>query len=169
MNGWRSEWREDGVSGGVSEGLSGGRRESHHSSTEAVYQSISKLVQLFSQSNIISKLQYFNLHIDGLVRDCSNSVANALGLPQSCTKPSICSSIIAPSLFSTKVKIAPELRLTNSQLHTSEQVQWNLKQDAIIFIRKFTWKYHLRNADLLFSYNPVDGEKGSHFQYKAPS
>ena len=29
------------------------------------------------------------LHIDDLVQDCSNSIANALELLQSCTKPSI--------------------------------------------------------------------------------
>ena len=29
-------------------------------------------------------------HIDGLVQDCNNSIANALELLQSCTKPSIC-------------------------------------------------------------------------------
>ena len=29
-------------------------------------------------------------HIDGLVQDCSNSIANALELLQSCTKPSMC-------------------------------------------------------------------------------
>ena len=28
-------------------------------------------------------------HIDDLVQDCSNSIANALELLQSCTKPSI--------------------------------------------------------------------------------
>ena len=28
--------------------------------------------------------------IDGLVQDCSNSIANALELLQSCTKPLIC-------------------------------------------------------------------------------
>ena len=28
-------------------------------------------------------------HIDGLVQDCSNSIADALELLQSCTKPSI--------------------------------------------------------------------------------
>ena len=28
-------------------------------------------------------------HIDGLVQDCSNSIANALELLQSCSKPSI--------------------------------------------------------------------------------
>ena len=28
-------------------------------------------------------------HIDGLVQDCSNSIANALDLLQSCTKPLI--------------------------------------------------------------------------------
>ena len=29
-------------------------------------------------------------YIDGLEQDCSNSIANALELLQSCTKPSIC-------------------------------------------------------------------------------
>ena len=33
-------------------------------------------------------------HIDGLVQDCSNSIANALELQQSCTKPSIFSFIV---------------------------------------------------------------------------
>ena len=35
------------------------------------------------------------LHIAGLVPDCSNSIANTLELPQSCTKPSICRQIIS--------------------------------------------------------------------------
>ena len=30
------------------------------------------------------------VYIDGLVQDCRNSIANALELLQSCTKPSIC-------------------------------------------------------------------------------
>ena len=36
-------------------------------------------------------VEYFweNTHIDGLVQDCSNSIANALKLLQSCTKPLI--------------------------------------------------------------------------------
>ena len=38
------------------------------------------------------KNMYFHQHIDGLVQDCSNSVAGALELLQSCTKPSICQS-----------------------------------------------------------------------------
>ena len=33
------------------------------------------------------------MHIDGLVQDCSNSIANALELLQSCTKPSIYASL----------------------------------------------------------------------------
>ena len=33
-------------------------------------------------------------HIDGSVQDCSNSIANALKLQQSCTKPSIFSFIV---------------------------------------------------------------------------
>ena len=30
----------------------------------------------------------YGIHIDGLVQDCSNTIVNALELPQSCTKPS---------------------------------------------------------------------------------
>ena len=41
------------------------------------------LKQIF---DIMELLVYF----DGLVQDCSNSIANALELLQSCTKPSIC-------------------------------------------------------------------------------
>ena len=33
------------------------------------------------------------IHIDGLLQDCSNSIANALELLQSCTKPSMCTYI----------------------------------------------------------------------------
>ena len=33
-------------------------------------------------------------HLNGLVRDCSNSIANALKVLQSCTKPLICSNSI---------------------------------------------------------------------------
>ena len=37
------------------------------------------------------KLRYkiFEMHIDGLVQDCSISIANALEILQSCIKPSI--------------------------------------------------------------------------------
>ena len=34
---------------------------------------------------------YLKDYIDGLVQDCSNSIANALELLQSCTEPSLCS------------------------------------------------------------------------------
>ena len=33
--------------------------------------------------------QFYILHMDVLLRDCGNSFADALGLPQSCTKPSV--------------------------------------------------------------------------------
>ena len=38
------------------------------------------------------KILVWNTDIDGLVQDCSNSIANALELLQSCTKPSIYAS-----------------------------------------------------------------------------
>ena len=40
------------------------------------------------QNNYPIKWIYAN-HIDGLVQDCGNSIANALELPQSCAKPSM--------------------------------------------------------------------------------
>ena len=39
--------------------------------------------------------------IDGLVQDCSNSIANALELLQSCTKPSICGLSFHKQEYST--------------------------------------------------------------------
>ena len=39
-----------------------------------------------------------DLYIDGLVQDCSNSIADALELLQSCTKPSICISCIVNAI-----------------------------------------------------------------------
>ena len=41
-----------------------------------------------------------SVHIKGLVQDCSNSIANALELLQSCTKPSICDTILWYCLLS---------------------------------------------------------------------
>ena len=39
-------------------------------------------------------LSHYIDYIDGLVQDCSNSIANALELLQSCTKLSICDSTL---------------------------------------------------------------------------
>ena len=46
-------------------------------------------VSLKDMSKINWYLTTTNHHIDGLVQDCSNSIANALELLQSCTKPLI--------------------------------------------------------------------------------
>ena len=35
--------------------------------------------------------QFMQVYVDGLAQDCSNSIANALELLQSCAKPSMCS------------------------------------------------------------------------------
>ena len=40
-------------------------------------------------------------YIDGLVQDCSNSIANALELLQSCTNPSVCFGISQWNILST--------------------------------------------------------------------
>ena len=48
---------------------------------------------LYKIDDLMQHPQYFYLYgkenIDGVVQDCSNSIANALELLQSCTKPSI--------------------------------------------------------------------------------
>ena len=45
---------------------------------------------LNSPTNLMNQEQLYSLvHIDGLAQDCSNSIANAHELLQSCTKPSI--------------------------------------------------------------------------------
>ena len=41
------------------------------------------------------------VYIDDLVQDCSNSIANALELLQSCTKPSICDQVKSYRLIRT--------------------------------------------------------------------
>ena len=52
---------------------------------------VSPLLSWGLLTDCLSKWQLgvFQYHIDGLVQDCSNSIANALELLQSCTKPSI--------------------------------------------------------------------------------
>ena len=40
-------------------------------------------------ADLLSRPQYVNADVDGLVQDCSNSIANALELLQSCTKTSM--------------------------------------------------------------------------------
>ena len=42
---------------------------------------------------------FTDAYIDGLVQNCSNSIANALELLQSCTKPLICFTHLSYTLF----------------------------------------------------------------------
>ena len=46
-------------------------------------------------------------YYDGLVQDCSNSIANALELLQSCTKPSICCTLEPASVRCDRAFIEP--------------------------------------------------------------
>ena len=43
----------------------------------------------FFWKSVLTMFAVANQNIDGLVQDCGNSIANALELPQSCSKPSI--------------------------------------------------------------------------------
>ena len=45
-----------------------------------------------SQSEARYKVFYIDWYIDGSVQDCSISMGNALEIPHSCTKPSVCKS-----------------------------------------------------------------------------
>ena len=47
------------------------------------------------------------VYIDGLVQNCSNSIANALELLQSCTKPSIRTYLSKAKLSPKKIKLPP--------------------------------------------------------------
>ena len=44
----------------------------------------------YISNHVYKNTKYPHVNIDGLVQDCSNSIANALELLQSCTKPLIC-------------------------------------------------------------------------------
>ena len=48
-----------------------------------------------------------NNGVDGLAQDCSNSIANALVLLQSCTKPLICSTAIKRTLSGNIITTPP--------------------------------------------------------------
>ena len=54
--------------------------------THAICSSKRKLLQSWSEGFLECKLNKFHWNIDGLAQDCSNSIANALELLQSCAK-----------------------------------------------------------------------------------
>ena len=62
-------------------------------------------------------------YIDGLVQDCSNSIANALETPQSCSKPSKCKCLIVYS-FTVSLQIFQVAALTLFFPSTSEITLW---------------------------------------------
>ena len=76
------------------------------------------------------------LYIDGSVQDCSNSIANALELLQSCTKPSICI-----------LHISFMIQVPNSEGNLG---WWNPHSLAVMFPRKSdvitTCRDHFVNA-----------------------
>ena len=63
-----------------------------HDSLENTFEIICKNWRIIPQSLLVLKQNidlYLNLNIGGLVQDCSNSIADALELLQSCTNPLI--------------------------------------------------------------------------------
>ena len=57
---------------------------------ESVAQHLAFMSILLATGREIGAETYELDNVDGLVQDCSNSIANALELLQSCTKPSVC-------------------------------------------------------------------------------
>ena len=106
---------------------------------------------------LIEKSSCCNPHIDGLVQERRNSIANALELHLSCTKPSIFKlhgtlmhQWIGSSLVQVidchlqGIKPLPEPMLTRFQLeHSKEASAWNLNKNTKTYTRKFIWKCHL--------------------------
>ena len=94
-------------------------------------------------------------HMDGLVQDCSNSIANALELLQSCTKP----SMWCPSPWSAVVKAHCVLDGTMSITPTNvdkmtnytfkDILQWNMKHNTF-----FCWKLAYENIICKTSASP---------------
>ena len=58
------------------------------------------------------------IRIDGLVQDCSNSIANALELLQSCTKPSMYALVNEKPLL--------EMISTYCHIDPGNMLKWNL-------------------------------------------
>ena len=58
------------------------------------------------------------IRIDGLVQDCSNSIANALELLQSCTKPSMYALVNGKPLL--------EMISTYCHIDPRNMLKWNL-------------------------------------------
>ena len=54
---------------------------------------------------LLEHLKFYTeyIHIDGLVEDCSNSIANALELLQSCTKPLISFDMVCNKSLDTNI------------------------------------------------------------------
>ena len=67
------------------------------------------------------------VNIDGFVQDCSNSIANALELLQSCTEPSIYSYI-------TDVRDSAHEELTLPMCNNAEVVQNIHHEFTILFV-----------------------------------
>ena len=68
--------------------------------------------------------KYYIDDIDSWVHDCSNSIANALELLQSCSKPSICRfKLVRSPLLSSMVTGTPSVVITPDRGHTVLQVR----------------------------------------------
>ena len=72
----------------------------------------------WADENICDRDLYSHGHSDGLVQGCSNSIANALELLQSCTKPLIwaCVPSILPKLFMAAVQVQSSAVITRSNI-----------------------------------------------------
>ena len=73
------------------------------------------LLQLMESELELAEINFWNpsySHIDGIVQDCSNSIAKALELLQSCTKPMHYNHMIIPGLLKKSWRVWVELVAT---------------------------------------------------------
>ena len=70
--------------------------------------------------------QYVHIHIECLAQHCSDIIANALELPQSCTKPSICKEKIFGVVYSLSLYYAFILLLIPLLVFRIVRSLWNL-------------------------------------------
>ena len=70
-----------------------------------IYEKFTMFLCLWQYLSVVLMLTFFlTYNIDGLVQDCSNSIANTLELLQSCTKPSICLWCMRPCAYNKATK-----------------------------------------------------------------
>ena len=88
-------------------------------------------------------------YFDGLVQNCSNSIANALELPQSCTKPSIFVMKFTP-VHVVMISICINL-FTSFDLVSISKIKWHSHRDDKLIFPSDSWR---RALSICWIFNP---------------